>query len=156
LKRLSLPFERLLIVGLMMLPTTVGAGPLVTRDPLPGTPAAIGTGIGVAVVDSGIARHGALVGKVLALVNVATAESVAIDAFGRGSQIAGIMAGSTSSSPTPLDAIGVISLSPGVVGPQPPLMPSPATSPLGRASDRGHRHAAPWKPRAIVHDILPI
>jgi serine protease AprX len=64
------------------------------------TPAVNGKGIGVAVVDSGIAYHTALSGKVVTSVNFATGESSAADAFGHGTHIAGIIAGVVSSSPT--------------------------------------------------------
>jgi serine protease AprX len=67
---------------------------------LGGTPAVNGKGIGVAVVDSGIASHSALAGKVTTSVNFATGESSASDAFGHGTHIAGIIAGAVSSSPT--------------------------------------------------------
>jgi serine protease AprX len=72
-----------------------------------GTPAVNGKGIGVAVVDSGIANHSALSGKVVASVNYATGESSTADAFGHGTHIAGIIAGTVSSSPTPLYKNGV-------------------------------------------------
>ena len=72
-----------------------------------GTPAVNGKGIGVAVVDSGIASHSALNGKVVAAVNFASGESGATDTYGHGTHIAGIIAGSVSSSPTPLYKNGV-------------------------------------------------
>jgi serine protease AprX len=71
------------------------------------TPAVNGKGIGVAVVDSGIASHSALTGKVVAAVNYATGESSTADAFGHGTHIAGIIAGVASSSPTTLYKAGV-------------------------------------------------
>ena len=72
-----------------------------------GTSAVNGKGIGVAVVDSGIASHSALSGKVLTAINFATGEYGPSDAFGHGTHIAGIIAGSTSSSGTSLYKTGV-------------------------------------------------
>ena len=72
-----------------------------------GTPAVNGKGIGVAVVDSGIASHSALAGKVVAAVNFASGEAGTTDGYGHGTHIAGIIAGSVTSSPTPLYKNGV-------------------------------------------------
>lgn len=77
-----------------------------------GYPAVTGKGVGVAVIDSGIATsHQALSGKVLASVNFATGETSADDGFGHGTHIAGIIAG----SPTP--ATWVTSLYKGGIAP---------------------------------------
>jgi serine protease AprX len=73
-----------------------------------GNPAVNGKGIGVAVVDSGIAtNHSALAGKVVASVNYATGETSTSDAFGHGTHIAGIIAGSISYGPTSLYKNGI-------------------------------------------------
>ena len=73
-----------------------------------GSPAVSGKGIGVAVVDSGIASHAALTGKVTYSVNFATGASGTNDDFGHGTHIAGIIAGSAASiSPTSLYKTGI-------------------------------------------------
>ena len=72
-----------------------------------GSPAVSGKGVGVAVVDSGIASHAALSGKVAFSVNFATGATGTNDEFGHGTHIAGLIAGSASSSPTSLYKSGV-------------------------------------------------
>jgi len=68
-----------------------------------------GQGIGVAVVDSGISPHNALANKVVANVSFVTGDPSVLDAFGHGTHVAGIIAGSGSaaSSVTPLYTGGI-------------------------------------------------
>ncbi len=68
-----------------------------------------GAGIVVAVVDSGISPHSALANKVVANVSFVTGDPSVTDAFGHGTHVAGIIAGSGSvaSSVTPLYTGGI-------------------------------------------------
>ena len=62
-------------------------------------PAASGSGIGVAVIDSGIADHAALTGRVVARVNLVSHEpGVTGDPFGHGTHIAGMIGGSAAAA----------------------------------------------------------
>jgi serine protease AprX len=64
-----------------------------------GTPGYTGTGIGVAIVDSGIAAHTALDTRVVAHVNFVSDEpGVTGDPFGHGTHIAGIVAGNRTAA----------------------------------------------------------
>jgi serine protease AprX len=64
-----------------------------------GQSATTGGGIGVAVVDSGIADHAALAGRVVARVNLVSDEpGVSGDPFGHGTHIAGIIGGSATAA----------------------------------------------------------
>jgi serine protease AprX len=84
-----------------------GSGGLLGLGLIGATPSVSGKGIGVAVIDSGMAWHSALSGKVAVSVNFATGETSATDGFGHGTHIAGIIAGVSSYSPTPLYKTGV-------------------------------------------------
>jgi serine protease AprX len=64
-----------------------------------GTPGYTGYGVGVAIVDSGIAPHTALDSRVVAHVNlVSTEPNVTGDPFGHGTHIAGIAAGNRTAA----------------------------------------------------------
>ncbi len=65
-----------------------------------GYPAVTGAGIGVAVVDSGIAPHRALTGKVLAAKSFVPGDTRTTDLFGHGTHIAGLIAGSGAKTPS--------------------------------------------------------
>jgi serine protease AprX len=76
-----------------------------------GLPGVNGQGVTVAVVDSGISAHPALSQRVIANVSKVTGDSQTADAFGHGTHIAGIIAGSGSA------AAGVTSLYSGGIAP---------------------------------------
>jgi serine protease AprX len=64
-----------------------------------GTPGYKGTGIGVAVLDSGIAPHSAIGTRVVARVNLVSSEpGVTGDPFGHGTHVAGMIGGAGSSA----------------------------------------------------------
>jgi serine protease AprX len=76
---------------------------------LGGTPGYLGSGVTVAVVDSGIAAHTALDSRVVAHVNLVTSEpTVTGDPFGHGTHLAGIIGGNrtAATSVTPAYAGG--------------------------------------------------
>jgi len=63
------------------------------------TPGYTGTGIGIAIVDSGIATHTALDSRVVARVNLVSTEPGALgDPFGHGTHIAGIAGGNRTAA----------------------------------------------------------
>ena len=66
---------------------------------LPGTPGYTGMGVGIAILDSGIAAHDALDSRVVARVNLVSDEpGITGDPFGHGTHIAGIAAGNRTAS----------------------------------------------------------
>src|SRR5262245_38325785 len=71
-----------------------------------GIPGVTGQGIGVAVVDSGITQHAALSKKIVANVSFVTGDPSVTDAYGHGTHVAGIIAGSPTSV-TPLYTGGI-------------------------------------------------
>ncbi len=73
------------------------AGGLLGIGAIPGVN---GQGIGVAVVDSGISPHAALVNKVVANVSLITGDPSVADVFGHGTHVAGIIAGNTTAAQT--------------------------------------------------------
>jgi serine protease AprX len=63
-----------------------------------------GQGVGVAVVDSGIAAHSALARKVIANVSFVTGDPSADDKYGHGTHVAGIIAGAAGAASQVTDA----------------------------------------------------
>jgi serine protease AprX len=72
-------------------------------------PGVTGQGIGVAVLDSGVSSHNALSNKVAANVSFVTGDPAVTDAFGHGTHVAGIIAGTASAAAnvTPLYTGGI-------------------------------------------------
>ena len=71
------------------------AGGLLGLGAIPGVN---GQGVGVAVVDSGISPHAALVNKVVANVSTIAGDPSVSDAFGHGTHVAGIIAGNSTAA----------------------------------------------------------
>jgi serine protease AprX len=74
-------------------------------------PGVTGQGIGVAILDSGIAPHAALSSSVVANVSFVTGDSRVTDGFGHGTHVAGIIGGNGAA------AAGVTPLYPGGIAP---------------------------------------
>jgi subtilisin family serine protease len=74
---------------------------------LGGLPGVTGRGVGVAIVDSGIAAHAALDGKVVAAVSFVPGDASTDDQYGHGTHIAGLIAGASRSGMTALYRAGI-------------------------------------------------
>src|SRR4051812_23541671 len=74
-----------------------------------GIPAVTGQGVGVAVIDSGVNPHPALKNRIVANVSLVTGDPGYLDAFGHGTHVAGIIAGSGGAAAgiTPLYTGGI-------------------------------------------------
>jgi serine protease AprX len=76
-------------------------------------PGVTGQGVGVAVIDSGISPHSALANRVVANVSFVTGDPQVADAYGHGTHVAGIIAGSAAPA-GPVTAAYAGGVAPGV------------------------------------------
>jgi subtilisin family serine protease len=108
-----------------------------------------GKGVVVAVVDSGISSHLALAGKVVANVSFVTGDPSTEDAFGHGTHVAGIIAGSSG------PAVGVTPLYTGGIAPGAQLVNVRVLGADGAGYTRRCRPASWWSYRPETEDCRP-
>ena len=69
--------------------------------------AVLGRGIGVAIIDSGIDRHTALAGRVVASVDFTRGNGTGLDQYGHGTHVAGIVAAAAPANDTGEAPVGM-------------------------------------------------